>query len=568
MNSNSHNGIGNRNVNCNNFVSTPQNKKPFQSRASLGYLNIHYLAPISNSVNHCSKKIIDYSLLSNGSNVIANMKPSQLTNRLSLFTIKEHMNINNNCNIKNNHRDNNDPGLKRTIASTSSKLFHIAKLPLPIQNSQCHLMHQSSNSNDKSNHNNSNSKPRKKYNYTPKRRPSYYANSNTNNNIESNVQTCTANKKTGIITRNNKLGYYSPKRFLSLNKDSNNRNGILDYDNKYPIYNHNNTNSHNSYRKIDNRKDSNNNSKRLKPPNQLQPSSNIPIYNKSNLALKTTLTNSNHDLSSSSSNIATIKKNIKQSQSKDIILSNKTPQIQNAFLLKLAQNHLREINSGNTLKKDKVAMTIKVNRKSSQNRILKKAFDNTTFIRLYSKYLTQNEIEELKQFKYKIYYQYPFNKRQKDNITYLNEITCSFSYKHSPNYTFVSHRRANSHKSLNEINSKDELCYSEYNDEEGNYALNHKDHLLYRYEIVQLLGTGSFGEAVKCIDHKTNEVVCVKIIKANPSLFTQAMTEIKILSHIKDNDTDSDNTSNIVRFISHFIFRGHIVSQYPITYII
>jgi dual specificity tyrosine-phosphorylation-regulated kinase 2/3/4 len=39
------------------------------------------------------------------------------------------------------------------------------------------------------------------------------------------------------------------------------------------------------------------------------------------------------------------------------------------------------------------------------------------------------------------------------------------------------------------------------------------DHLGYRYEVVDKLGSGSFGQAVKCFDHKLQKLVAVKVIR-------------------------------------------------------
>ena len=39
------------------------------------------------------------------------------------------------------------------------------------------------------------------------------------------------------------------------------------------------------------------------------------------------------------------------------------------------------------------------------------------------------------------------------------------------------------------------------------------DHLVYRYEIMEVLGKGSFGQVVKSYDHKTGQYVAVKIIR-------------------------------------------------------
>ena len=52
-----------------------------------------------------------------------------------------------------------------------------------------------------------------------------------------------------------------------------------------------------------------------------------------------------------------------------------------------------------------------------------------------------------------------------------------------------------------------------YDDERGDYNVVLKDHLAYRFEVIDFLGKGSFGQALKCYDHKTQEIVAVKIIR-------------------------------------------------------
>lgn len=39
------------------------------------------------------------------------------------------------------------------------------------------------------------------------------------------------------------------------------------------------------------------------------------------------------------------------------------------------------------------------------------------------------------------------------------------------------------------------------------------DHIAYRYEVLEVIGKGSFGQVLKCLDHKTNEMVAIKIIR-------------------------------------------------------
>lgn len=52
-----------------------------------------------------------------------------------------------------------------------------------------------------------------------------------------------------------------------------------------------------------------------------------------------------------------------------------------------------------------------------------------------------------------------------------------------------------------------------YDDENGDYIVVINDHIYYRFEVLDFLGKGSFGQALRCLDHKTNEIVAVKIIK-------------------------------------------------------
>lgn len=39
------------------------------------------------------------------------------------------------------------------------------------------------------------------------------------------------------------------------------------------------------------------------------------------------------------------------------------------------------------------------------------------------------------------------------------------------------------------------------------------DHIAYRYEILEVIGKGSFGQVIRAIDHKTNEHIALKIIR-------------------------------------------------------
>lgn len=73
-----------------------------------------------------------------------------------------------------------------------------------------------------------------------------------------------------------------------------------------------------------------------------------------------------------------------------------------------------------------------------------------------------------------------------------------------------------------------------YDDERGDYTIIPGDHLAYRYEIIDILGKGSFGQVVRCIDHKTGGLVAVKIIRNKKRFHQQALVEVNILQKLRE----------------------------------
>ena len=70
-------------------------------------------------------------------------------------------------------------------------------------------------------------------------------------------------------------------------------------------------------------------------------------------------------------------------------------------------------------------------------------------------------------------------------------------------------------------------------DPQGNLIWDKHDHVGFRYEVIEKLGSGSFGEVVKGFDHKTKDLVAIKIIKSNKEYFQLALNEIRVLTLIK-----------------------------------
>ena len=95
-----------------------------------------------------------------------------------------------------------------------------------------------------------------------------------------------------------------------------------------------------------------------------------------------------------------------------------------------------------------------------------------------------------------------------------------------------------------------------YDDEKGNYKIHPGDLIAGRYEIIAKLGSGSFGQVLKCFDHKHKEMVAIKVIRNKKKFFHQAGVEVKTLQTLKENDPE--DTHNIVTMKNYFLFRKHV----------
>ncbi|PWN96706.1 kinase-like protein, partial [Tilletiopsis washingtonensis] len=95
-----------------------------------------------------------------------------------------------------------------------------------------------------------------------------------------------------------------------------------------------------------------------------------------------------------------------------------------------------------------------------------------------------------------------------------------------------------------------------YDDERGDYLVVNHDHLAYRYEIIDLLGRGSFGQVLQCKDHKTGRSVAIKLIRNKKRFHHQALVEVKILENLTK--WDPDEQYNVIKMTESFYFRSHL----------
>ncbi|XP_073411583.1 dual specificity tyrosine-phosphorylation-regulated kinase 2 isoform X1 [Dendrobates tinctorius] len=101
-----------------------------------------------------------------------------------------------------------------------------------------------------------------------------------------------------------------------------------------------------------------------------------------------------------------------------------------------------------------------------------------------------------------------------------------------------------------------------YDDVQGSYVQVPHDHVAYRYEVLKVIGKGSFGQVVKAYDHKLHQHVALKMVRNEKRFHRQAAEEIRILEHLKKQD--KDNNMNVIHMLENFTFRNHICMTFEL----
>ncbi|XP_019944422.2 dual specificity tyrosine-phosphorylation-regulated kinase 4-like [Paralichthys olivaceus] len=110
-------------------------------------------------------------------------------------------------------------------------------------------------------------------------------------------------------------------------------------------------------------------------------------------------------------------------------------------------------------------------------------------------------------------------------------------------------------KKVDDASQTEQFNYG-YDTKEGIYIAVINDHLAYRYQILEVLGQGFSGQVLKCMDHKTDKLVAIKVIRNQKSVYNAVLPEVRILEALQR--FDKDNSANIVHMKEKFIFRGHL----------
>lgn len=97
-----------------------------------------------------------------------------------------------------------------------------------------------------------------------------------------------------------------------------------------------------------------------------------------------------------------------------------------------------------------------------------------------------------------------------------------------------------------------------YDNEDSDYILYVNDILGTeegrKYIVLDLLGSGTFGQVVKCQNLSNQSVCAVKVIKSKPAYMNQSLTEVKLLEYL---NTNSDGKS-FIRLLDTFMHKEHL----------
>lgn len=103
-------------------------------------------------------------------------------------------------------------------------------------------------------------------------------------------------------------------------------------------------------------------------------------------------------------------------------------------------------------------------------------------------------------------------------------------------------------------------------DDRGDYLAVKGDHIAYRFEVLGLLGRGSFGQVLHCHDHATGRDVALKVVRCKRRFQRQAAVEVSVLQQLRD-QRKKDPSVRMVRAYESFSFRGHLCITFEVLWL-
>ena len=114
---------------------------------------------------------------------------------------------------------------------------------------------------------------------------------------------------------------------------------------------------------------------------------------------------------------------------------------------------------------------------------------------------------------------------------------------------------------VNKLEPRMREINSGFDDERNDYILVKNDHIAYRYEILEIIGRGSYGQVIRAFDHKERKNVAVKIIRNMSCIIQQAKIEIQVLYKLIQ---QGDPCPYLVSIVDNWIFRNHIIQTFDL----
>lgn len=103
---------------------------------------------------------------------------------------------------------------------------------------------------------------------------------------------------------------------------------------------------------------------------------------------------------------------------------------------------------------------------------------------------------------------------------------------------------------------------SEFDDRQKHYLARVGDHIAYRFEILEIIGRGVFGQVLRCFDHKRQREVALKILANTRDMKEQGVLEAEVVRKLtKDPDPGSEF---VAKSRGSFLFRDHICIEFEL----
>ncbi|KAF4664375.1 hypothetical protein FOL47_005156 [Perkinsus chesapeaki] len=95
-----------------------------------------------------------------------------------------------------------------------------------------------------------------------------------------------------------------------------------------------------------------------------------------------------------------------------------------------------------------------------------------------------------------------------------------------------------------------------YDSDDGSYRFISHDHFAYRFEVLNLIGRGTFGQVAEVFDHRIRRRLAMKTVMSQNRARHREMLELKALKRLAHINRKNDNTC-IIEYLGSFKFRNH-----------